>query len=511
MTKSHLYAVAGLLAVAGLGLFAYKAFVLGFPLQAGASAGLWNVEVRIAFTAQRKPAKISLFIPRNTRRHAVIDENFISRGFGLITSTTEDGNRRVVWSVRLAEGRQTLYYRAKVHKVQITEPPAAPTPQEVSEPQWESPYRESALALVKDIRAKSADAETFVGELFKRIHDPKPDETITLLFGIDAEQEDKIQTAVKVLQLAGIPARTVHGIRLREVPGEATRVHWAQIHDGSLWRSVHPVTGELQIPNDYFAWWRGPQPLVQAEGVRKLRYTLSASPDEEEAIRAAFVGARLEMPRMLEFSLFSLPLETQAVYRILLLVPLGAFLLVLLRNVVGVKTFGTFMPILIALAFRETQLLWGIVLFSMVVALGLTVRFYLEHLKLLLVPRLASVLIVVIVLMAIMSVVSHRLGLERGLSVALFPMVILTMTIERMCIVWDERGAAEALQQGLGSLSVAALTYLVITESLVEHLFFVFPELLLVLLAGTLLLGRYSGFRLLELRRFRALAQDHPP
>ncbi len=511
MTKSHLYAVAGLLAVAGLGLFAYKAFVLGFPLQAGASAGLWNVEVRIAFTAQRKPAKISLFIPRNTRRHAVIDENFISRGFGLITSTTEDGNRRVVWSVRLAEGRQSLYYRAKVHKVQITEPPAAPTPQEVSEPRWESPYRESALALVKDIQAKSADAETFVGELFKRIHDPKPDETITLLFGIDAEQENKIQTAVKVLQLAGIPARTVHGIRLREVPGEATRVHWAQIHDGSLWRSVHPVTGELQIPNDYFAWWRGPQALVQAEGVRKLRYTLSASPDEEEAIRAAFVGARLEMPRMLEFSLFSLPLETQAVYRILLLVPLGAFLLVLLRNVVGVKTFGTFMPILIALAFRETQLLWGIVLFSMVVALGLTVRFYLEHLKLLLVPRLASVLIVVIVLMAIMSVVSHRLGLERGLSVALFPMVILTMTIERMCIVWDERGAAEALQQGLGSLSVAALTYLVITESLVEHLFFVFPELLLVLLAGTLLLGRYSGFRLLELRRFRALAQDHPP
>jgi hypothetical protein len=39
----------------------------------------------------------------------------------------------------------------------------------------------------------------------------------------------------------------------------------------------------------------------------------------------------------------------------------------------------------------------------------------------------------------------------------------------------------------------------------VEHILFVFPELLLVLLAGTLLLGRYSGFRLLELQRFRAL------
>jgi hypothetical protein len=39
-----------------------------------------------------------------------------------------------------------------------------------------------------------------------------------------------------------------------------------------------------------------------------------------------------------------------------------------------------------------------------------------------------------------------------------------------------------------------------------KHLFFVFPELLLCVLAVMLLLGRYSGYRLLELVRFRALA-----
>jgi hypothetical protein len=195
------------------------------------------------------------------------------------------------------------------------------------------------------------------------------------------------------------------------------------------------------------------------------------------------------------------------VYRILLLVPIGAFLLVILRNVVGIKTFGTFMPVLIALAFRETQLLWGIVLFSVVVALGLSIRLYLEHLKLLVVPRLASVLFVVVLLMALLSILTHKLGLERGLSVALFPMVILTMTIERMSIVWEERGATEALQQGLGSLAVAAIVYLIMTIKQVEHLAFVFPELLLVLLAGTLLLGRYYGYRLLELRRFKQLVK----
>jgi hypothetical protein len=110
--------------------------------------------------------------------------------------------------------------------------------------------------------------------------------------------------------------------------------------------------------------------------------------------------------------------------------------------------------------------------------------------------------------MAALSVLTHKLGFERGLSVALFPMVILTMTIERMSIVWEERGASEALQQGVGSLIVAALAHLIMTISYVEHLVFVFPELLLLLLAGTLLLGRYYGYRLVELLRFKELGKE---
>ncbi len=77
---------------------------------------------------------------------------------------------------------------------------------------------------------------------------------------------------------------------------------------------------------------------------------------------------------------------------------------------------------------------------------------------------------------------------------ALFPMVILTMTIERMCILWEERGSSEALTAGLGSLLAAALAFLFMNIKSVEHLIFVFPELLLVLLAANILLG--TVFRL---------------
>ena len=180
--------------------------------------------------------------------------------------------------------------------------------------------------------------------------------------------------------------------------------------------------------------------------------------------------------------------------------------MVVLRNVVGIRTFGTFMPVLIALAFRETQLVWGTILFASVIAVGLLIRFYLEQLKLLLVPRLACVVIVVILVMTAISIVSYRLGFDRGLSVALFPIVILAMTIERMTVIWDERGPKEALTQAAGSFLVAVFCYMVMNLEAVRHFVFVFPESLLVLLAATLALGRYSGYRLVELPRFKVLA-----
>jgi hypothetical protein len=209
---------------------------------------------------------------------------------------------------------------------------------------------------------------------------------------------------------------------------------------------------------------------------------------------------------LLRFSLLQLPVDVQETYKILLTVPVGAFIILLLRNFIGLRTFGTFMPVLIALAFRETHVIWGIVLFIFIVSFGLLARFYLDQLRLLLVPRLAAILTVVIMLMIFISVMSQKLELDSGLSVALFPMIILTMTIERMCIMWDERGAADAIKSGVGSLAAAVIAFSVMNKPMVQYLMFAFPELLLVLLALILWFGQYRGYRLVELFRFKALA-----
>ena len=188
------------------------------------------------------------------------------------------------------------------------------------------------------------------------------------------------------------------------------------------------------------------------------------------------------------------------------MVPLGALVVAFMRVVIGLPTFGTFTPILIALAFRETQLGWGVMLFVIILVTGCLLRVALANLRLLLVPRLACMLVIVIGLMVFMSLLSDRLGFAQGLSIALFPMVILTMTIERMSIVWEERGGWETFKETLGTMMVAICGFYVMNHYLLEHLMFNFPELLLVLLSVCLLFGNYTGYRVSELLRFRDLS-----
>jgi hypothetical protein len=507
LNKTHLYGLAGILAAVGLALFLYKVLALHFPLTPGAESFTWNVEAKLTFMAGKEPVKVSTFIPRSSQRYTVTNEAFVSRGYGLVTSV-EDVNRQTTWSTRRARGLQTLYYRAEVVRVNTREPINPIQPPTIDNPRFEGAELAAAQTLVSRIRQRSADNETMAAELLRRLNRPQPGENVAFLLGKDSSAPAKMELAARILALAGAPARVVHGIVLKEQKERLPIIHWLEVYNGKWWQALDPVTGAPRLPDNYLAWWRGPRSMARLTGGSDLKVTLSVTREMEAAIHTAVVKGRIKKPLLLRLSLLSLPLHSQQVYRILLMVPVGGFLIVILRNIIGIATFGTFMPVLIALAFRETQLLWGIVFFSSLVALGLAIRFYMDRLKLLLVPRLAAVLIVVVILMALMSIFTNRLGIERGLSVALFPMVILTMTIERMSIVWEERGPYEAVKQGLGSLLAASLAYVVMHDRGVQHLFFVFPELLLVLLAATLLLGRYSGYRLLELSRFKVLLKE---
>jgi hypothetical protein len=450
------------------------------------------------------PVKATLHIPGLTPGFAMLDENFVSRGFGFTTRYVP-GGRQVQWAIRRAKGPQTLYYRAVVYKDprQFENDTTPPFP---AAPVLGEPFDTALQELVTVVRNQSADAVSLTVELLKRLADSADDQNVDLLLDGKTDSTSRARVAITVLAAAQIPARLIRGVNLVDRERQANVLPWLEVHDGERWLYFDPANGAQGLPDNFLIWWRGEEPLFDMDGGRKPEITFSVQRNEADPVLVAERRAQTVQSRISDFSLFSLPIQTQAVYAVLLMIPLGALVVVVLRNVVGIATFGTFMPVLVALSFRETQVLAGVILFSLVVALGLLIRFFMENLRLLLVPRLASVLIIVVLLMALISIVSHQLGLDMGLSVGLFPMVILTMTIERMSIVWEERGPGEAIQQGVGSLIVAAICFSVMEVDVLKHLFFVFPELLLWVLAICLVLGRYSGYRLLELVRFKSLA-----
>ncbi len=512
MKNLHLKVLALVLVALALAVSAYKVLWLGLPLLPEEEIEVWSVEARLTFKAKGKPVKVRFALPKTQPGFLILDEDFVSGRYGL-TLHEDKAARYAEWVVRRAKGEQTLYYHLQLTRAPEPETQARkkkpkrdlPAPPPV--PEYPPEIAPAVNALLDEVRQKSADTVTFTRELLLRLNAQTPDANVqTLLREVKMPQE-KVERVRQFLAGARIPSRPVQVLLLQE-KSHGELLPWVQTHNGEEWITFDPQTGNSGIPENALIWAFGEEPVAVIEGGNSLKLELAVSRHTQEAIRIAEQRARKLGPDLMEFSLFSLPLQTQHVYQVLLMIPVGALLIVFLRNVVGIKTFGTFMPILIALAFRETELLWGVVLFSLVVALGLGFRFYLEYLQLLLVPRLASVLIIVILLMVFVSLISHKLGLERGLSVALFPMVILTMTVERMALLWEEHGPAEALKQGVGSLLVAVLAFLLMKNEVLRHLIFVFPESLLIVLALTLLLGRYTGYRLTELWRFRTFLEE---
>lgn len=502
----HLKVLITLLVSLGILVTAYQIFILGIPVTTDETDYLWNIDAKVEFQANaREPVKLQMFVPPLNQDYVSLNESFISNNYGVGINRT-DGNRKVTWSSRRASGKQTLYYRLVLTKRYSAEKAKAKGPIFRESIAVEGAEKVAAEALLAPIRQHSADVETFIAEAIQRVNKPN-DDNVKLLFAGNHSVGNKVRIIELLLSIAHVPMERVHTIRLIDNQPQTPEL-WLRSYNGTEWLYFSPQTGEQGLPSDRMIWWTGSEPLVSLEGGKKAKVTFSLNNSEMNAIQLAKRTDANTDVNFLEYSLYGLPLQTQQTYQILIVLPLGVMLILILRNLGGLQTLGTFTPVLIALAFRETQLGFGIMLFTVITALGLSLRSYLEHLKLQMLPRLSVVLTFVVILIAVISLFSHKLGLERGLSVALFPMVILTMTIERLSITWEERGGGHAFKVAIGTLFAATLAYLLMSIPEVIYFMFTFPAVLLIMIGFMLAMGRYRGYRLTELFRFKAFLKD---
>ena len=502
----HLKVLITLLVGLGILITAYQIFVLGIPLTEDETDDLWNIDARVEFQANpREPVKLQMFVPPLNQDYVSLNESFISNNYG-VSINRADGNRKVTWSARRASGKETLYYRLVLTKRYSGEQAKAKGPIFRDSILVEGAEKIAADALLAPIRQHSADVETFISETIKRVNNTR-DDNVKLLLGGDTSTANKAKAIELLLSIAHVPMERLHTIRLAADIQQSPEL-WLRSFNGEKWLYFNPESGEQGLPEDRLVWWIGDDDLIDLEGGKQAQVSFSLSSSEMNAIRLAKLTDENTDADFLEYSLYGLPLQTQQTFMIMVMIPIGVLVILILRNLGGLQTLGTFTPVLIALAFRETQLGFGIILFTVITAAGLSLRSYLEHLKLQMLPRLSVVLTFVVVLIAVISLFSHKLGLERGLSVALFPMVILTMTIERLSITWEERGGGHAFKVAVGTLVAATLAHLLMSVPQLVYFVFTFPAVLMILVGFMLAMGRYRGYRLTELFRFKAFLKD---
>jgi hypothetical protein len=207
-------------------------------------------------------------------------------------------------------------------------------------------------------------------------------------------------------------------------------------------------------------------------------------------------------------TLYRLPLPTQTVLRSLLLFPVAAFGITLFRNVIGLPTFGTFLPLLIAFSLRGLSLSSGLALIAFVISIGVLARLALARLRLLLVPRLSILLCLVILAITGIALMGNVFETENLFAGVLFPIVILAMFVERFSIAMAEEGWRQALIRAAYTVALVVGLYPIFRSLPLEHLMFSFPELVICIMGILTWVGGYTGYRISDLIRFRLLAQD---
>jgi hypothetical protein len=320
----------------------------------------------------------------------------------------------------------------------------------------------------------------------------------------------RARTMVTICRAMGVPARLVVGFEIGQTADATPRV-WVEAFYNQRWIPFDTENGYSQtLPGNYVPVRRGGDWII-----RPIAAKLVADVGETYSIRrlpADPVVAKAETPHPFQiFDLERLPVPMHTVMSLLLLLPFGALITAVMRNVVGVQTFGTFAPALLAMSFIYADPETGLAIFLIVVTVGLLGRWWLERLRLLMVPRL-SIILTVVILCVVFSVSTFDfMGLTPSAQAVLLPMVILTILIERFHVTVEEDGLMFALKLSAGTIAVAALCYMVLGWEEVGAWVLTYPEVHFFTIAAFILLGRYAGYRLTELWRFRDLVEPKEP
>ena len=196
---------------------------------------------------------------------------------------------------------------------------------------------------------------------------------------------------------------------------------------------------------------------------------------------------------------------------LLLLLPIVAFVIAFTRNVIGIRGFGIFLPAALSVVFVATGPIVGIGLFLVIVTVSTATRMVLRKLKVRLqyLPRMAFILWAVVLGVLGVLFLAPVLKFSDLANVSIFAVLFLVLLAEDFTRVQLGKSVKTALNLTFETLILSLFSYLFLTFQPLQKYVLLNPEIsLLVIALADLLLGKYTGLRVMEFYRFRKLIRS---
>jgi hypothetical protein len=509
--------VSAALISAGVALFLYKIVVLDYPLTTADAPATWRVDFVVTASGQGGRATVDVPLPRSSASQTLLSE-VVRSGRFRFSIGEEDGDRRGHWSGKL-EGTTTFRYEVTFAALPVARqlpPHEARTtyPKSVSAYALPSPGIQSEDPIIAELAREllldgsnkvklATDIYEFVSREIASVRTRAPMDAVSVASESRGNAFGRARLFCALARRQGLPCRVVMGIVLGATAQD--RFHyWNEAYLGDGWTPFDVVHGlAARLPaNRLVLSTNAPESAVDSSATDTLSFRFDVQAESETYADLAQRRVATSPHLIDQLSPLFLPVHVQAALRFLLLVPLGALAMSVLRNVIGLRTFGMFMPVLIALAFTHTGLAWGTTFLAAIVTFALLSRLWIQRLYLLLAPRIAFTLTLVVLLMLALMLAGERAGVPTT-GVGAFPFVIMTMIVERISVSLEEEGWNNTLRRVGSTVLAIYMTYAVIQARALQTFFLVFPEFLIVILGLLVIVGRYTGYRLTEIARFR--------
>src|SRR4030065_1650384 len=192
----------------------------------------------------------------------------------------------------------------------------------------------------------------------------------------------------------------------------------------------------------------------------------------------------------------------------ILMLPIIATIVALVRQVIGFKTFGIYIPSILTIILLSTGIVPGLIIFIVVLLSGFLVKWLLAKVRLMYLPRMALMLTMVSLIVLGVLAFSGYLGSIYLSHLSIFAILIMIILVERFLNVQIERGGKEALILSVETLIISIVGYFILVWHTFQNFILTYPWIVLVIILINILLGRWTGLRLTEYIRFREIFSD---